>query len=114
MRTYGRLYAEDGTYQWVQISTDENGYNDAVWLTTLAQCLALNLNESPFYATYGIPAQPSIVQQLFPDFYVYQTQSQFSPYFASLIITKLDSPTPTYRVNATLQSGSKHVIDIPI
>lgn len=114
MRTYGRVYNEDGTYQWVEVSTDANGFNDAVWLTTLVQCLKLNLNESPFWANYGIPAQPSIVQQIFPDFYVYLMQTRFAGYFANLIISKLDSPTPTYRVNATLQSGAKAVVDVPV
>lgn len=114
MRTYGRLPNQDGTYRWVIVTTDANGYDDAVWLTTLAQCLKLNLNESPFYADHGIPAQPSVVQQIFPDFYVARTQTQFAAYFASLIVAKLDSPTPTYRVNATTHSGSKVVTDIPV
>lgn len=114
MRTYGRTQNEDGTYQWVEIQTDANGYNDAVWLTTLAQCLALNLNESPFYANLGIPAQPSIVQQIFPDFYVYRIQTFFAPYFASLIVSKEDSPTPTYDVNATTNSGAKLIVSIPV
>ena len=64
---------ETGTSQsstWVEVSTDANGYNDAVWLTTLAQVLQLGLNESPFYGNYGIPAQQSAVTQVFPDYYV--------------------------------------------
>ena len=36
MRTYGRNYNPDGTYTWVEVSTDANGYNDDVYLTTLA------------------------------------------------------------------------------
>jgi hypothetical protein len=88
LRTYGRTYNEDGTYQWVEVTTDSAGFNDEVWLTTLIQCLKLNLNESPFYAQYGIPAQQSVVQQVFPDFYVTRTQTQFAQYFASLVINK--------------------------
>lgn len=113
MRVYGRELNQDGTYTWVVITTDENGYNDAVYLTALVQCLKLNLNESPFYADAGIPAQPSVVQQLFPDFCVALIQQRFAPYFASLIISKVDSPTPTYRVNVLTNSGSKRIIDIP-
>ena len=55
MRTYGRVYAEDGSYTWVEVSTDANGFDDMVMLTTLAQVLKLNLGESPFYANFGIP-----------------------------------------------------------
>lgn len=114
MRTYGRTWNEDGTYQWVQVSTDASGDDSAVWLTTLVQCLKLNLNESPFYAANGIPAQPSVVQQLFPDFYVALTQQFFAPYFASLIITKQDSPTPTYQVNVTTKQGAQTIVVVPV
>lgn len=135
MRTYGRipktlipgltfdgssitfddtLYTMDSTQaqssgmQWVQVDTDSNGYNDLVWLTTLIQTLKLNLNESPFYATYGIPAQQSVVQQVFPDYYVALTQQAFSQYFASLLISKQSgTTTPTYLVNVTTHQGVK-------
>jgi hypothetical protein len=115
MRTYGRVYNQlDGTYKWVEVSTDVNGHNDYVWLTTLVQCLKLNLNESPFYANYGIPAQPSVITQIFPDFYVNQTQTQFAKYFASLIVSKISSPTPTYRINAITNQGTTVAADIPV
>ncbi len=55
MRTYGRQYNADGTYTWVEVSTDANGFDDAVWLTTMAQVLQLHLGESPFFANFGIP-----------------------------------------------------------
>lgn len=114
MRTYGRIFNEDGTYQWVEVSTDANGYNDYVWITTLIQCLKLNLGESPFYADYGIPAQQSVIQQIFPDFYVFRTQSQFAKYFASLLISKQNFPTPTYNVNITTNQGVKMAASIPV
>lgn len=92
---------------WVEVDTDENGYNDAVMVTTLIQCLKLNLGESPFFANYGIPAKTSVMQQVAPDFYVVRTQRQFSQYFASLIIAKADAPEPTYQISVTTQQGSK-------
>jgi hypothetical protein len=45
----------------VEVTTDANGYNDAVYLTTLSQVLKLNLGESPFYANYGIPQYQSVL-----------------------------------------------------
>lgn len=107
MRSYGRVTNPDGSKTWVEVTTDSNGYNDNVYLTTLAQCLKLNLGESPFYANYGIPAQQSVVTQVFPDYYVSQTQSQFSPYFASLIINRVvGSYPPVYNATAVTHSGS--------
>lgn len=44
MRTYGR--DKDG--KWVTVTTDENGFNDSVYLTTLVQNLKLSPQESPF------------------------------------------------------------------
>lgn len=114
MRTYGRLRNPDGSYRWVKVETDTAGYNDAVWVTTLIQCLKLSLNESPFYADYGIPAQQSVLQQIFPDFYVTQTQQQFAPHFTSLIVAKQDSPTPTYAISVTTTQGAKLDIQIPV
>lgn len=107
MRTYGRTYAEDGTYTWTLVQTDANGFNDYVWATTLIQVLLLNLGESPFYAGYGIPAQQSVIQQLFPDLYVAKTQQLFAQYFASLIISKVANPEPTYNVNIVTNVGVK-------
>jgi len=113
LRTYGRVYAEDGSYTWVQVSTDANGFNDDVYLTTLVQCLKLNLGESPFYGNYGIPAQPSVVTQVFPDYYAAQTQTQFAPYFASLAITRVQgSFPPVYQVNVVCHSGSTYGVKV--
>lgn len=106
MRTYGRDYNADGTYQWVEVTTDANGYNDAVYVTTLIQVLKLVLGESPFWANYGIPAGQSVLQQVPPDFYVARTQQQFSPFFANLAIAKLSSNPPTYQVNILTHQGA--------
>lgn len=104
-----------GNATWVEVVTDTNGYNDAVWITTLIQTLKLNLGESPFYANRGIPAQQSVITQIFPDFYVNQTQQQFAQYFASLIIAKEPAnPTPTYNVNIITHSGAKIGLQIAI
>ncbi len=115
MRTYGRVKQDDGSVKWVKIETDPNtGLNDEVYLFTLVQALRLNLNESPFYANYGIPAKPSIIQQIAPDFDMWKTQAQFAPYFASLIVTKLESQTPTYNINVTTNQGQTLQIQIPV
>lgn len=101
MRTWGRV---NGV--WTEVSTESDGSNDAVYLTTLIQVLKLNPGESPFYANYGIPAQDSVVTQIFPDFYVNLTQQQFSPYFASLSITRSDTNPPTYKVDIVTNTGA--------
>jgi len=113
LRTYGRVYKPDGTYKWTRVTTDANGNNDAVYLTTLIQCLKLNLGESPFFANYGIPAHPSVLTQVFPDFDVNKTQQQFAPYFASLTITKVNSATPTYNIQAITHNGAEISASIP-
>ncbi len=107
MRTYARVNNEDGTKTWVVIQTDANGFNDSVWLTTLAQCLKLNLGESPFFANFGIPQYQTIMTQVMPDYYVSQTQTQFSSYFASLTLTRAQgSFPPVYNVTAVCHSGA--------
>jgi hypothetical protein len=121
VRTYGRVYNEDGSYTWVVVCTDANGHNDAVYLTTLVQVLKLNLNESPFYGNYGIPAEPSVMMQIFPDFHVTRTQQQFAPFFASLIVSKVDgatdsqgAPEPSYNINVVTHLGAKSELKVPV
>lgn len=114
MRTYGRITNPDGTKTWKIVETDANGFNDAVWLTTLCQVILLNLNESPFFANFGIPAEQSVIQQVQPDFYIARIQQQFSQYFASLIIAKVPGAlNPTYRIAVTTNQGSKVIVDVP-
>ena len=114
MRTYGRVTNKDGTKSWVEVTTDNQGYNDYVWLTTLCQTLQLNLNESPFFANYGIPSQQSVLQQVFPDYYVSITQQQYSQYFANLNISKVNSPTPTYQVSVVTSQGVPALEYVPV
>ena len=108
MRTYGRVGQVQGIGgTWVEVTTDPAGYNDNVYLTTLCQVLNLNLGESPFFANYGIPAQQSVVTQVFPDFYASMTQQQFAPYFASLVIQRVQgSYPPAYDVTAVCHNGA--------
>ncbi len=113
MRTYGRIQdILTKQLRWVVVETDSNGFDDYVWITTLCQCLKLNLGESPFYADYGIPAHPSVVSQVQPDFYVARTQQQFAQHFASLIIVKTSSAPPTYRVNIITNYGTTVQVSI--
>jgi hypothetical protein len=99
----------------VTITTDASGSNDYIWITTLCQVLLLNLGESPFFANYGLPAKPSIVQQVAPDYYVARTQQQFSQYFANLVIARDSTAAdPTYRVNVTTNQGTKVAVNVPI
>lgn len=114
MRTWGRITNEDGSQSWVQVTTTPEGFDDYVWVTTLIQCLKLALNESPFYANYGIPAQQSVIQQVYPDYYVAQTQTQFAPYFANLQVAKIPDTKPFYRINVTTQQGVKMATEIPV
>lgn len=108
LRTWGRV-TDPLTFKktWVEVTTDANGFNDLVYLTDLVQVFKLNLGESPFYSNFGLPAKPSVVQQVFPDFYVNYTQQQFAQYFASLIIAKRPSSTPTYDVSVVTKYGVK-------
>lgn len=107
MRTYGRTTDVFGNKTWVVVETDAEGFNDYVFITDLAQVLKLNLGESPFYSDWGIPAHTSVVQQVFPDYYIYLTQQRFAPNFASLIVNKLPLSTPTYVFNVTTNQGVK-------
>jgi hypothetical protein len=108
LRTYGRVGQVNGIGgTWVTVSTDSTGDSSNVYLTTLCQTLKLNLNESPFFANYGIPAQQSVITQVFPDYYATQTQTQFAPFFASLVITRIQgSNPPTYNVQAVCHNGA--------
>lgn len=120
MRCWGRTYNQDSTYQWSEVTTDTKGYNDAVYVTALCQVLQLQLGESPFYSNYGIPAQPDIVSQIFPDYNVYLTQQRYAPYFASLKVTKVNAlnqynvQTPVYNIQVVTQQGSVINLNVPI
>jgi len=115
MRVYGRVTDELGQKQWFVVSTDSSGNNEYVYVTALVQVLKLNLNESPFYGNYGIPAKTSVLQQIAPDFYVAFTQQKYSGYFANLVITRVqaaDRITPTYNVSVLMTTGTKFQVNI--
>jgi hypothetical protein len=119
IRTYGRVYTYDASGSptkgpWQMVTTDANGLNDMVMITTLAQVLLLNLGESPFFANYGIPAHQSVMQQVFPDYNVAFTQQTFASQFASLLVAKRDTPTPTYDIFVTTKLGVKLNASVPI
>jgi hypothetical protein len=119
MRVYGRV--TDPLTQaktWEVVTTDANGFNDHVHLTALAQVLQLNLNESPFFANFGIPARESVLSQVAPDFYAAFTQQQYAQFFATLLMTKrpaerLGSP-PTYDIQVITHVGVKLNKSVPI
>lgn len=121
MRTYGRVYITPSTYVWQEVQTDPSGANDYVYLTGLIQELKLNLGESPFWGNRGIPAGPSVIQQIAPDYYMTLMQQRYAPQFLNLTIVKVpggvdsnDQPAPTYRINATTHSGVQLEANVPV
>ena len=109
MRTYARIPNKQGKLIWTEVQTDAAGNNDFVYLTTLIQTLLLSPGESPFFANFGIPAQQSVVQQVFPDYYVFLTQQAYAPYFASLVVVKQNTTTPTYNIYVMTHQGAQFV-----
>lgn len=115
MRTYGRVFdVLTGAPTWVEVTTDANGLDDMVWLTTLIQTLKLNLGESPFFANFGIPAHASVMQQVQPDYYIAYTQRQYASRFASLVVAKVNTPEPTYRISVTTHQGVQLNASVPV
>ena len=107
MHTWGRTYATDGSYTWTKVETDDNGNDDAVYLTALCQEMLLNKGESPFYANRGISARNSIMYQIYPDYDVSLMQQNYSTRFSSLVMTRDTSVTePTYKVSVITHSGA--------
>lgn len=119
-RTWGRLFAEDGSYAWTEVNPDPaTGQWDPIYLTTLIQVLRLGLGESPYHANFGIPARQSVLTQVAPDYAAAQTQQQFQqgfgrgPCFASIVIARAAlgpaltyaNPTPTYSANVLTHAG---------
>ena len=109
MRTWGRNFDADGNPTWVKVETDARGFDDYVYITALIQCLKLNLNESPFWADFGIPARQSVLQQVAPDYNAQFIATYFSRFFASLIIARapIDPPAGTARAQPQSQRNAK-------
>lgn len=121
MRTYGRVYSDPDTYTWVVVETDQNGFNDYVHVTGLIQELKLNLGESPFWGDRGIPAKPSIVMQVAPDYYTMLMQQRYSPFFLAITIARQpDKLVRTgvfqviYSINITTHYGVQLNMDIAV
>jgi hypothetical protein len=126
MRIYGRTPVDPrnpkGPFKWLVVETTPAGLNDDVYIVALAQTLKLNVNESPFWGNYGIPAHQSIMRQIMPDFYILQAQQFYSRFFASLIVTKIPNqpqpalndlqavnvPAPIYRFSVITNYGFKY------
>lgn len=122
-RNWGRTPPDEfGNQQWVEILPDpQTGLLDLIYFAALAQCLRLNLGESPIYGNFGIPARQSVETQIPPDYYVARIQQQYAPFFASLIITKAqipnpppNPPVPTYYARALAHSGLVLTANIPV
>lgn len=108
MRVWGRVNG-----QWTEVSTGPNGLNQMVYITWLAQVLKLNLAESPFWATWGIPQYQTIMSQIAPDYYMILTQQNFSNLFASLQISKVPNTfNPTYTINVLTKNGATITAEI--
>jgi hypothetical protein len=116
MRVYGRI-VPDPLYpdrkKWVVVETDENGFDDMVYLTNMIQVIRLNLHESPFFSNWGIPAHASVMTQIAPDYYMSLIQQRFAQYFTLLNLTNLPNrvdadgrPAPAYQYNVITKYGA--------
>lgn len=113
MRIYGRV---PGTKSWTVVESDpQTGSDSWVYVTAFCQALLLNLNESPFYAGFGLPAQQSVIMQIAPDFYVSRMQQYYSQFFAALIVSRDPAAAdPTYNIKATLFEGTPASVTVQI
>jgi hypothetical protein len=104
LRVYGRVTdILTGKKTWEVVTTDRQGFNDHVHITALAQVLLLNLNESPFFGNFGIPAKSSVMQQIAPDFNVSFTQQQYAGFFAALLVGKEPDPVNAEAIHYDVQ-----------
>lgn len=108
-RVWGRVHSDPGSSTdartWQAYETDSSGSDDLPNFIWLQNALLLRLNESPFYADWGIPVQQTLLTQVFPDYYTALTQRRFSQYFASCIISRTSSTSPEYGVSIVTQTG---------
>lgn len=108
IRTYGRVVDPvTGASFWTQVTPDSNGWPDSVYLTALIQAIKLNWGESPFYGDWGIPARPSVNQQIPPDYAMALMQARFAQFFMSLQIARVpNSSPPSYNVQVQFHNGA--------
>lgn len=112
MRTYGRVLI-GGQLIWMQVNPDANGDPSQIYFTTFLQCLKLVLGEDPFWGNYGIPIFQSIQTQQPPDYYVMQMQQRFAPFFASLVVSRVESATePTYDISVMFKTGATYSVTL--
>lgn len=106
MRTYGR----DSAGNWKMVTTDLNGWDDDVYLTTLAQVLQSDINESWLFPEMGIPARQSVIGQTHPDYFVERVRAHFAQFFPSITITQTTQSdnTPVYYVDVLKNDGSEY------
>lgn len=105
MQTFGR----DADGLWFEVTTDENGYNDDVYLTTLAQVLQSDINESWFYPKLGIPGRQSAIGRTHPDYFVGRVKNYFAQYFDNINVVQTieeDTQNPVYYVDVIKNDGS--------
>ena len=123
-RVYGRTTDEFGNRQWVVVTTDANGFDDYVYVTALAQEIQLNLGESPFWGNRGIPAEPSIVSQVAPDYYSSRLQLLYAPYFMNIMVYRVPGPNPlgldpmftgapVYKIQVVTHQGVQEMYTVP-
>ena len=103
-RVWGRVHNPDGTRTWEAYETSD-GSDDMPNFIWLQNVLLLWLNESPFYADWGVPVHRTLATQFFPDYYLALTQQRFSQYFSSCIITRLTQDAPEYQVSIVTKTG---------
>lgn len=104
MRIYHKVRNDQtGEQKWL-VLTDQ----DDVYVFWLVEVLRLVLGESPFFANWGIPATETIVTNIYPDYYVALVKDQFTPYFQSLNITRIDTKelrTAAYSIEIITLNG---------
>lgn len=106
MITFGR----DSNGQWHEVATDANGFYDDVYLTTLAQVLQSDVEESWLFPELGIPARQSVIGKTHPDYFVDRVRGYFAQFFASISITQttdIETNNPIYYIDVLKNDGSQ-------
>jgi hypothetical protein len=122
MRIYGRTRDTlTGEKTWTVVTTDPGSFDDMVYLVNLIQVCKLNLEESPFFADWGIPAYAAVMFQVPPDYYVALTQQRFAQRFMSLSLARFpdavdasNRPMPHYRFVVVTNWGATLAQNVPM